>query len=120
MQARIHLNANRANEAQTAVEEALRTPQSAEALTMQASILHARGDLTGAVREYSRALQADPTQLEARLVRSGALLDLQRDKLLRPSGPERNPAGQQGFFSRAANATGWNAMLKRQSSGSPT
>lgn len=85
LQARIHLNANRANEAQAAVQEALRiSPQSADALNMQASILHVRGDLTAAVREYSRALAADPAHLDARLARAAALLDLQRDNEVKP------------------------------------
>ncbi|MBT9568106.1 MAG: PEP-CTERM system TPR-repeat protein PrsT [Thiobacillus sp.] len=85
LQARIHLKANRPNDAQSAVQEALRlSPQNAEALTMQASILHVRGDLSGAVREYGRALQADPTHLDARLARAGALLDQQRDNEAKP------------------------------------
>ena len=80
LQARIHLNANRVSEAQLAAREALRiAPQSADALNMQASILHAGGDLAGAVREYGRALAADARHLEARLARAGALLDAQRD-----------------------------------------
>ena len=84
LQARIHLNAGRPKEALAAAQEALQqAPRSAEALNMQASILHVRGDLAGAVREYGRALEADPTHLDARLARAGALLDLQRDNELK-------------------------------------
>lgn len=85
LEARIHLNAERTREALAAVEDALRlAPRSAEALTMQASILHADGDLAGAIREYSRALKSDPAHLDARIARAGALLDLHRDDEARP------------------------------------
>mgnify|MGYP001048185634 FL=1 len=80
LQARIHLNGGRPQEAQEAVQRALRlSPRDDEALNMQASILHSQGELQAAVREYGRALEAQPANLDARLARTGILLDLQRD-----------------------------------------
>ena len=80
LQARIHLNAGRPKEAQDAVQQALRlSSRDDEALTMQASILHSQGELQAAAREYGRALEAQPANLDARLARTGILLDLQRD-----------------------------------------
>jgi putative PEP-CTERM system TPR-repeat lipoprotein len=80
LQARIHLNAGRPDDAMATVREALRvSPRDADALNMQASILHVRGDLQGATREYGRVLEVQPANLEARLARTGILLDLQRD-----------------------------------------
>lgn len=80
LQARIHLNAGRPADAQAAVREALRlSPRDADALNMQASILHSRGDLQAAAREYGRVLDVQPANLDARLARTGIMLDLQRD-----------------------------------------
>ncbi|MDP1864606.1 MAG: PEP-CTERM system TPR-repeat protein PrsT [Thiobacillus sp.] len=80
LQARIHLNAGRPQDAQAVVQEALRvSPRNADVLNMQASVFHVRGDLQTAVREYGRALESEPNHLDARLARAGALLDLQRD-----------------------------------------
>ncbi len=80
LQARVHLNANRPQEAEAAAQEALRiAPRSADAINMMASILHTRGELQAAAREYGRALEADSTHLDARLAHAGVLLDLQRD-----------------------------------------
>lgn len=81
LQARIHLNAGRPQDAQAAAQEALRiSPRDSDAINMQASIQHAQGDLQAAAREYGRALDADPNNLDARLARTGLLLDLQRDR----------------------------------------
>lgn len=80
LQARIHLNAGRPQDAQAVVQRALAlAPRDTDALNMQASILHTRGDLQAAVREYGRALESQPGNLDARLARTGILLDLQRD-----------------------------------------
>lgn len=80
LQARIHLNAGRPQDAQAAVQRALAlSPRDTDALNMQASILHASGDLQAAAREYGRALESQPANVDARLARAGLLLDLQRD-----------------------------------------
>lgn len=84
LQARIHLNAGRPQDAQAVVQEALRVaPRDVDAINMQASILHLRGELEAAAREYGRALEVRPDYLDARLARAGILLDLQRDSELK-------------------------------------
>lgn len=80
LQAQIHLNAGRPKDAQAAVGRALqRSPRDTVVWTMQASIAHAQGDLQTAARDYGRALQFQPDNLEARLARAGIWLDLKRE-----------------------------------------
>ena len=80
LQAQIHLNAGRAADAQAAVQRALqRAPRDTVVWTLQASIAHARGDLVAAARDYGRALEFQPDNLEARLARAGIWLDLERE-----------------------------------------
>lgn len=80
LQTQIHLNAGRAADAEAAVQRALqRAPRDPEAWTLQASIVHAQGDLAAAARDYGRALEFQPGHLEARLARAGIWLDLKRD-----------------------------------------
>jgi putative PEP-CTERM system TPR-repeat lipoprotein len=81
LQAQIHLNAGRPQDARAAVQRALQiSPRDAEALNVQASIAHAQGDLQTAARDYSRALEAQPLNLDARLARAAIYLDLTRDQ----------------------------------------
>ncbi len=81
LQARIHLNAGRPQQAQDSVARALqRAPQDADAWNMQASIAHAAGNLEQALQGYGRALASQPDHLDARLARAGLLLDLNRDR----------------------------------------
>lgn len=85
LQARIHFNAGRPQDARVSVARALQlAPNDADAWTMQASIAHAEGKLNQALQEYSRALASRPGHLDARLARAGLLLDLKRDAEAKP------------------------------------
>jgi len=85
LQARIHLNAGRPQEARVSVTRALQlAPNDADAWTMKASIAHAEGNLNQALQDYSRALANRPAHLDARLARAGLLLDLKRDSEAKP------------------------------------
>ena len=80
LQAKIHLNSGRTEDARAIVRQALlHAPRDAEVLTMLASIAHAEGSLEAAARDYGRALAVDPDQRDARLARAAAWLDLKRD-----------------------------------------
>ena len=80
LQAQIHLNAGRPQDARTTVQRALqRSPRNGDALNVLASIAHAQGDLQTAARDYSRALEVQPLNVDARLARAAILLDLKRD-----------------------------------------
>ncbi len=80
LQSQIHLNASRPQDARDTVQRALQlSPRSGDALNVLASISHAQGDLQTAARDYGRALEVQPYNVEARLARAGIYLDLKRD-----------------------------------------
>lgn len=53
-------------------------PSDASAWNAKASILHVRGDLSGALAAYGKAIALDPAFVDARIARTGLLLDLKR------------------------------------------
>jgi putative PEP-CTERM system TPR-repeat lipoprotein len=80
LQAQIHLNAGRPQDARATVKRALQlSPQSGDALNVLASIAHVQGDLQTAARDYGRTLEVQPYNVEARLARAAIYLDLKRD-----------------------------------------
>ncbi|MBW8329736.1 MAG: PEP-CTERM system TPR-repeat protein PrsT [Thiobacillus sp.] len=80
LQAQIHLNAGRPQDARAAAQRALQIdPRSGDALNVLASIAHAQGDLQTAARDYGRALDIQPMNVDARLARAAIYLDLKRD-----------------------------------------
>ncbi len=54
-------------------------PDSAESWYIKASIKHVQGRLKEALEDYGQAVTIDPQHLEARIARSGVLMDLRRD-----------------------------------------
>lgn len=80
LQAQIHLNAGRPQDARATVQRALQLlPNDGDALNVLASIAHAQGDLPTAARDYGRAIEAQPYNIEARLARAAIQFDLGRD-----------------------------------------
>lgn len=76
----IRLRARQLTEAAAAADQALAlAPASAAAHYQKGAVLHLQGDLAGALAAYDRALQAEPTHIEARVARIGIRLDQQRD-----------------------------------------
>ncbi len=70
-------------------------PNNGYAWNMQASVLHATLDASGALAAYDRALSLEPRHIDARVARAALLIDLKRDAdaqkdldLLRTSAPE--------------------------------
>ena len=75
----IRIRARQFTEANAAVARAMAiAPRSAETLYQKGSLLHAQGDLRGAIAAYDEAVAADPKHIEARIVRIGLEIDLKR------------------------------------------
>ncbi|HEX2829554.1 MAG TPA: XrtA/PEP-CTERM system TPR-repeat protein PrsT [Burkholderiales bacterium] len=54
-------------------------PRNAEAWNIHAAVLHATGDLRGALAAYDRALGLEARHVDARIARAALLIDLKRD-----------------------------------------
>lgn len=77
--AMVHIQAGDFQRARAFVDEANKlAPNDAGALTMTASIAHARGDLAGALEAYGKAIERGPKLIDARVARAALLIDLGR------------------------------------------
>lgn len=73
----MQLRSGNFDEADGYVKKALAVaPDDVDVLNIKASLVHARGDLKGAVAAYGAVVAKEPTHLEARLARAGVYIDL--------------------------------------------
>lgn len=77
----IRIRSRQFAEAMTSADQAIKlAPTSSDAVYQKGSILHVQGQAQAALALYDQALKLDSGNVEARLARTGILLDLGRDK----------------------------------------